>query len=85
MQHDFINPFSNPKTDRFDPDGTKCTDDNGIMDYFVVCIFFTLLLFIQYHFTKYFLNHRPLQNGLVVQCKISKICSMKWPVTMLGV
>ena len=38
MQHDFINPFSNPKTDRFHPDGTKCTDDNGIMDYFVVRI-----------------------------------------------
>ena len=40
MQHDFINPFSNPKTDRFSADGTKCTDDNGIMDYNVVSVIF---------------------------------------------
>ena len=44
MQHDFINPYSDPKTDRFHPDGTKCTDDNGIMDYFVVCILFILIM-----------------------------------------
>ena len=52
MQHDFINPFSNPKTDRFHPDGTKCTDDNGIMDYFVVRI---MLLFC-YSFNNISLN-----------------------------
>ena len=44
MEHDFINPYSDPKTDRFHPDGTKCTDDNGIMDYFVVCILFILIM-----------------------------------------
>ena len=40
MRHDFIDPFSVPKTDRFSADGTKCTDDNGIMDYNVVSIMF---------------------------------------------
>ena len=40
MRHDFIDPFSVPKTDRFSTDGTKCTDDNGIMDYNVVSMMF---------------------------------------------
>ena len=44
MRHDFIDPFSVPKTDRFSANGTKCTDDNGIMDYFVVCILFILIM-----------------------------------------
>ena len=48
MQHDFIEPSpSDPKKDRFHSDGTKCTDDNGIMDYGGVRIIFTLLLFIK--------------------------------------
>ena len=38
MKHDFTAPFSVPKIDRFSPDGTKCTNDNGIMDYNVVSI-----------------------------------------------
>ena len=40
MRHDFIDPFSVPKTDRFSADGTKCTNDNGIMDYNVVSMIF---------------------------------------------
>ena len=54
MNHDFTDPFSNPKTDRFHPDGTKCTDDNGIMDYFVVSTM-SFLLFIRQYFIKYFM------------------------------
>ena len=53
MQHDFIEPSpSDPKKDRFHSDGTKCTDDNGIMDYGGVRIMFTLLLFIKYYLIK---------------------------------
>ena len=47
MQHDFIDPESDPKIPRIHSDGTKCTDDNGIMDYGGVRIIFTLLLFIK--------------------------------------
>ena len=42
MKHDFTAPFSVPKIDRFSPDGTKCTNDNGIMDYNVVSMTFSL-------------------------------------------
>ena len=37
MRHDFVDPFSQPKTIRYQPEtGAVCTDDNGIMDYYVV-------------------------------------------------
>ena len=36
MRHDFTEPFSTPKIDKFSPDGTLCTNVNGIMDYNVV-------------------------------------------------
>ena len=37
MQHDFVDPFGTPKNIRQHPEtGVSCTDDNGIMDYFVV-------------------------------------------------
>ena len=52
MQHDFIDPESDPKIPRIHSDGTKCTDDNGIMDYGGVRIMFTLLLFIKYYLIK---------------------------------
>ena len=41
MKHDFGSAgdkFTDLTIDRYHPDGTKCTDDNGIMDYFVVRI-----------------------------------------------
>ena len=39
MQHDFGSSgddFTDLTIDRYHPDGTKCTDDSGIMDYFGV-------------------------------------------------
>ena len=39
MQHDFSEPFATPKNIRQHPETqVSCTDDNGIMDYFVVSI-----------------------------------------------
>ena len=35
MPHDFIDPFSTPKTIRRDSKGLSCTDANGVMDYYV--------------------------------------------------
>ena len=36
MSHDFLEIFSpTEKTERFHPDGTTCTNINGIMDYYV--------------------------------------------------
>ena len=36
MSHDFLEVFSaTEKTERFHPDGTTCTNINGIMDYYV--------------------------------------------------
>ena len=35
MPHDFIDPFSSPKTIRRDAAGASCTDANGVMDYYV--------------------------------------------------
>ena len=35
MQHDFIDPFTSPKTIRRDATGVSCTDANGVMDYYV--------------------------------------------------
>ena len=39
MDHDFgssVDDFTDLTIDRYHPDGTKCTDDSGIMDYFGV-------------------------------------------------
>ena len=39
MDHDFgssEDDFTDLTIDRYHPDGTKCTDDSGIMDYFGV-------------------------------------------------
>jgi hypothetical protein len=35
MYHDFIDPFTTPKTIYRDANGRSCTDDNGVMDYSV--------------------------------------------------
>lgn len=35
MYHDFIDPFTSPKTVYRDSNGVSCTDDHGVMDYFV--------------------------------------------------
>ena len=35
MYHDFIDPYTNPKTIFRDANGVSCTDSNGVMDYFV--------------------------------------------------
>jgi len=35
MQHDFIDPFTSPKTIRTDATGVSCTNANGVMDYYV--------------------------------------------------
>ena len=35
MNHDFIDPFTNPKTIFRDSNGVSCTDTNGVMDYYV--------------------------------------------------
>jgi hypothetical protein len=33
MPHDFIDPYADPKSIRYDSNGNSCTDLNGIMDY----------------------------------------------------
>jgi hypothetical protein len=35
MSHDFVDPFTTPKTVLRDSAGNSCTDSNGVMDYFV--------------------------------------------------
>ncbi len=35
MHHDFIDPYTDPKTIYRDANGNTCTDVNGVMDYFV--------------------------------------------------
>ena len=35
MNHDFIDPITNPKTIFRDSNGLSCTDANGVMDYYV--------------------------------------------------
>jgi hypothetical protein len=35
MNHDFIDPYSSPKTIFRDANGNTCTDVNGVMDYYV--------------------------------------------------
>jgi hypothetical protein len=35
MPHDFIDPYTSPKTVRRDSAGNSCTDVNGVMDYYV--------------------------------------------------
>ena len=43
MKHDFEDPFNQPKNIRYHPEtGVSCTDDNGIMDYYVVHMFYTI-------------------------------------------
>ena len=42
MKHDFEDPFNQPKNIRYHPEtGVSCTDDNGIMDYYVVYMLYT--------------------------------------------
>ncbi len=33
MPHDFIDPYTQPKTIRYDSEGHSCTDINALMDY----------------------------------------------------
>ena len=35
MNHDFVDPFTSPKTILRDSNGVSCTDSNCVMDYFV--------------------------------------------------
>ena len=35
MNHDFIDPYTSPKTILRDSKGASCTDSNGVMDYYV--------------------------------------------------
>ncbi len=35
MNHDFIDPYTSPKTPYLDSKGASCTDSNGVMDYYV--------------------------------------------------
>ena len=35
MNHDFIDPYTNPKTIFLDSAGNSCTNNGGVMDYFV--------------------------------------------------
>ena len=35
MTHDFIDPYTSPKTILRDAKGVSCTDSNGVMDYYV--------------------------------------------------
>ena len=35
MDHDFIDPYTSPKTIFRDSSGKSCTDDHGVMDYYV--------------------------------------------------
>lgn len=35
MNHDFIDPYTSPKTIYRDANGVSCTDDHGVMDYYV--------------------------------------------------
>ena len=35
MNHDFIDPYTSPKTIFRDSNGVSCTDDHGVMDYYV--------------------------------------------------
>jgi len=35
MPHDFVDPYTNPKTILRDSKGVSCTNINGVMDYFV--------------------------------------------------
>jgi len=35
MNHDFLDPYTNPKTPYLDSNGVSCTDSNGVMDYYV--------------------------------------------------
>jgi hypothetical protein len=38
MLHDFIDPYTNPKTVRTDSTGGSCTNVNGVMDYYVTVL-----------------------------------------------
>lgn len=35
MPHDFMDPYQSPKIIRRDSRGLSCTDNNGVMDYYV--------------------------------------------------
>ena len=41
MYHDFLEPFSTPKTMYQDSNGINCTNVNGVMDYYVTVLRWT--------------------------------------------